>query len=133
MIPGFEKIVEERILMAQREGAFENLPDRGRPLELSDDQHVAEDLRLAFKILKNADCLPPEVALKKEISQTRELLAAMPETAQKYQTLKKLNYLIFKLNNVRNGAVPFEMPEAYSERLTARFAGENRASDETIH
>ncbi len=133
MIPGFEKIVEERILMAQREGAFENLPDRGRPLELSDDQHVAEDLRLAFKILKNADCLPPEVALKKEISQTRELLAAMPETAQKYQALKKLNYLIFKFNNVRNGAVPFEMPEAYSESLTARFAGENRASDETIH
>jgi DTW domain-containing protein YfiP len=59
MIPGFTKIVEERIRRAQKKGEFENLEGTGEPLNLADDQAVAEELRLAYKILKNADCLPP--------------------------------------------------------------------------
>jgi hypothetical protein len=31
MIPGFEKIVEERILIAQRKGDFDNLEGAGKP------------------------------------------------------------------------------------------------------
>ena len=122
MIPGFEQIVEDRIRAAQRAGTFRDLPGRGQPLALEDDQHVAEDLRLAFKILKNADCLPPEIALQKEIASVRELLAGMPDTANKYNTMKKLNYLIFKLNTLRNRPVHFEMPETYAEQLVNRFA-----------
>ena len=97
MIPGFDKIVEERIRKAQKKGEFENLEGSGKPLNLLDDQTVAEELRLAYKILKNADCLPPEIELKKEIQQTEELLSGMGETAAKHRTLKKLNYLIMKL------------------------------------
>jgi hypothetical protein len=67
MIPGFTKIVEERIRRAQKKGEFENLEGTGKPLNLADDQAVAEELRLAYKILKNADCLPPEIEVKKEI------------------------------------------------------------------
>ena len=71
MIPGFMKIVEERIRRAQKKGEFENLEGTGKPLNLADDQAVAEELRLAYKILKNADCLPPEIEVKKEIQQTQ--------------------------------------------------------------
>ena len=74
MIPGFARIVEERIRKAQQKGEFNNLEGSGKPLNLLDDQAVAEELRLAYKILKNADCLPPEIELKKEIQQTEELL-----------------------------------------------------------
>ena len=62
---GFEKIIEERILQAQRRGDFENLPGSGKPLEIEDDRHISEDLRLAYKILKNAGCVTPEIELKK--------------------------------------------------------------------
>lgn len=117
MIQGFEKIVEERILTAQKKGDFENLDGSGRPLTLTDDYHVPEELRLAFKILKNADCLPPEIELKKEIRQTEDLLIGMQDTSEKYRLLKKINFLIMKLNTIRGSSVMLEMPQYYMEKL----------------
>lgn len=121
MFTGFEKIVEERIARAQREGTFDNLPGAGKPLDFADDQFVPEDLRLAYKILKNADVAPPEVELKKEIVQTEKLLAGMQDTAESYRLLKKLNFLIMKFNTLRNGCVSLEMPQQYMEKLSERF------------
>jgi hypothetical protein len=121
MIPGFNKIVEERIRKAQKKGEFENLQGSGKPLDFLDDQAVAEELRLAYKILKNADCLPPEIELKKEIQQTEELLSGMGETAEKFRTIKKLNYLIMKLNTLRNTSIEFEAPQKYSDKMVQKL------------
>lgn len=107
--------------MAQKRGQFKNLAGSGKPLKLEDDSHIPEELRLAYKILKNADCLPPEVELKKEIAHTEELLRGMQDTAAKYRTLKKLNFLIMKLNSMRSMAIEFEIPQQYSARLAERF------------
>ncbi len=117
MLPGFTKIVEERIRKAQKKGEFENLEGSGEPLDLLNDQTVAEELRLAYKILKNADCIPPELELKKEIRQTEELLGAMTDTTEKYRAIKKLNFLIMKLNTLRGTSIEFEEPQKYSEKL----------------
>lgn len=121
MIDGFQKIVEERILAAQRTGAFEKLSGSGEPIVYADDRHIPEELRLAYKILKNADCLPPEIDLKKEITRTEDLLAGMDETPEKYRLLKKLNFMIMKLNTLRNGAVMFEMPQKYAASVVDRL------------
>jgi len=121
MIQGFEKIVEERILRAQKEGKFENLPGSGKPLVFNNDYYIPEDLRLAYKILKNADCVPPEIELKKQIRQTEDLLAGMQETSEKYRLLKKLNFLIMKLNTLRDSSIMFEVPQRYMESLVGRF------------
>ncbi len=59
MLPGFENIVEKRIEEARRTGMFDDLPGTGKPLEIPNDSHIPEDLRISYKILKNADCLPP--------------------------------------------------------------------------
>ena len=66
MFTGFEKIIEERIRKAQLDGAFDDLPGAGKPLP-PEDMNIPEDIRLAYKILKNADCIPPELELRKEI------------------------------------------------------------------
>jgi hypothetical protein len=121
MISGFEKIVEERIRKAQQRGEFEGLAGAGRPLELADDSHVPEDLRLAFKILKNAECLPPEVELRKEIERTEEMLASMPDAAEKYRALKKLNFMIFKVNAMRRASVAGEIPQRYAAQVVSRL------------
>ncbi len=121
MFPGFEKMVEERILVAQRKGDFDNLEGSGKPLNLEELAGVPEDLRLSYKILKNAGCLPPEIELKKEITKTEDLLGAMEDTAEKYKLMKKLNFLIMKLNTLRNTSVEFEMPEKYMSSLIERF------------
>jgi len=124
MFPGFEKIIESRIKKAQEQGAFENLPGQGRPLALEDDQHIPEDLRMAYKVLKNADCLPPEVQLRKEIRTTEELLAGMTDTSQKYRTIKKLNYLILKLNASRDHNATFDIPQHYYAEVVDRLGDE---------
>jgi len=121
MIPGFNKIVEERIRKAQKKGEFKNLEGSGKPLDLLEDQMVAEELRLAYKILKNADCLPPEIELKKEIQQTEALLSGMGETAEKFRTMKKLNFLIMKLNTLRNTSIEFEAPQKYSDKMVQKL------------
>ena len=130
MIPGFDKIVEERIQRALKKGEFDNLPGCGRPLELEDNRHIPEDLRLAHKILKNADCLPPEVELKKQIRCTEDLLASMPDSVEKYRTLKKLNYLIMKLNTLRNTSAALDLPQHYLADLAERF-GSKSAPDKS--
>jgi hypothetical protein len=121
MIPGFEKIVEERILTAQKKGDFDNLEGAGKPLNLEDLSGVPEELKLSYKILKNADCLPPEIEIKKEIHKTEDLLTGMDDTAEKYKVMKKLNFLIMKLNSLRKSSVEFEMPEKYFSNLVERF------------
>jgi hypothetical protein len=121
MIPGFERIVEERIQKAQYKGAFKNLPGAGKPLIFVSDQHIPQDLRLAYKILKNADCLPPEIELKKQIQRTEELLTDMQDTRERYRTIKKLNYLILKLNSTRNQDARFDVPQQYEAALAERI------------
>ena len=121
MIQGFEKIVEERILKAQKKGDFENLIGSGKPLKLNENYYIPEELRLAYKILKNADCLPPEIELKKEIKQTEDLLAGMQATSEKYRILKKLNFLIMKLNTMRDTSIMNEMPQHYMEKLVGHI------------
>ena len=128
MITGFEKIVEERIRKAFQEGEFDDLEGRGEPLVLEDDSTVPEDLRLAFKILKNADCLPPEVELRKEIERTEDLIAAMPDTVEKYRALKRLNFLIMKLNAMRRTSIGNEVPQRYALRAVERL--EKRKSND---
>jgi len=117
MITGFEKIVEERIRQAQKKGEFDNLPGSGKPLKFEDDCHIMEELRLAYKILKNADCIPPEIELKKEINHMEDLLLKMDDTAEKYRSKKKLNFLIMKLNSLRNTSITHEIPQRYVSDL----------------
>lgn len=121
ILSGFERIIEERIQKAMRQGEFDNLPGAGKPLVLEDDRHIPEDIRLTYKILKNADCLPPEIELKKEIECVEDLLTGMEDTSEKYRTLKKLNFLIMKLNSMRRTSVQFEIPQKYMITMTDRF------------
>ena len=101
MFAAIERLAEERIREAMDRAEFDDLPGRGEPLELENDSHLPEDLRIAYKILKNADCLPPELQLRKEIHTTQQLLAGITDTQKKYKQLQKLNFLIMKLNMMR--------------------------------
>ncbi len=51
-VPLFQRIAEQRILEAQRKGEFDNLPGKGKPLELEDLSWVPEELRIGYHVLK---------------------------------------------------------------------------------
>jgi len=121
MITGFETIVEERIRSAQRQGEFDNLPGQGLPLPDDSMIGVNSELRLAYKMLKNADCLPLELMLKKEIQTAESLLSHMTDTHKKYQAIKKLNFLIMKLNISRNQSPDMEMPQHYYDSCISKI------------
>ena len=121
MIPGFEKLIEQRINDARRKGAFDNLPGTGKPLDLEEGSNLPEDLRLAYKILKNADFTPPEIEIKNEIKKTEDLLTGMKDEKEKYSILKKLNFLILKLNSMRSAAINFDFPQQYVEKVAGRM------------
>ncbi|CAN2039094.1 DUF1992 domain-containing protein [Candidatus Magnetomoraceae bacterium gMMP-15] len=97
------------------------IKSNGKPFEFKDDSYVPEDLKMAYKILKNADCLPPELEIKKEIRKTEDLLATMPDTEEKYRILKKLNLLIMKFNILSSSSFDRDMPQYYHEKLVDQF------------
>jgi hypothetical protein len=68
--------VEQAITEAMARGDFDNLPGKGKPLDLDAYFAAPEDLRMALAVLKNAGYLPGEVQLLKEIGELREKLAA---------------------------------------------------------
>jgi DnaJ-like protein len=72
----FDSLVEKRIAEAIERGELNDLPGVGRPLELDDDALVPEDLRLAYRILKNAGYVPAEVTELNELAQLERLATA---------------------------------------------------------
>lgn len=119
-------VAERKIREAIEEGQFDNLEGRGKPLRLDDDAGIPEDLRLAYKILKNAGCLPPELELKREIVKLEEMLAGLEDEQEKYLQLKRLNWAITKLNVLRARPVSFEEHERYYAKIAEKFSSARR-------
>ena len=90
------RLAEEKIREAMDEGVFDNLPGKGKPLDLEEDGAVPEDMRLAFKILRNAGCLPIEMEVRKEIYSLRQLLKEAIDEDTRRQLRRELNFLMLK-------------------------------------
>lgn len=120
----FRKIIEQRIKEGIENGEFDNLPGHGEPLNLDDDAHIPEDLRLAYKILKNANCLPPEIEIRKEIRQMEDMLENMSDEKEKYHQIKKINYKIMKLNMMGHKSPLLEEKQLYYKRLVHKLGQE---------
>lgn len=100
-ILAWTKLAEERIKDAIERGELDNLPGAGRPLELEDDSRLDPELRMAYKVLKNAGYTPPELDLRNEIVRAEDLLAQAPDEQARYQAMKRLNFLTMKLGVLR--------------------------------
>jgi len=72
----FSRIAENRIREAMEQGEFDNLPGAGEPLSLEDYFNTPEDLRMAYSVLKNANCRPLEVELLNEIARLEQAVGA---------------------------------------------------------
>jgi hypothetical protein len=75
----FSRIAENRIREAMEQGEFDNLPGAGEPLSLEEYFATPEELRMAYSVLKNANCRPLEVELLAEIARLEQAIAAAPD------------------------------------------------------
>ena len=93
-------LVEKRLEEAVSRGELANLPGEGRPLALDDDALVPEDLRAAYRILKNAGYVPPEVQALTEIAQLEALVSNEGEdVAARSKAARKLALLRTRIEN----------------------------------
>ena len=77
----FNRLVENQIREALAEGKFDNLPGAGERLDLEEYFSAPEDLRMAYSILKSANCRPAEVELLNEIARLKETLESAADAA----------------------------------------------------
>ncbi len=84
------RMAEARILEAIQNGAFENLPGRGMPLDIDDLSLVPEEFRVGYILLKNSGFLPEEMELHKEITSMQRMLDACTRDEDKSDLQSRL-------------------------------------------
>ncbi|MBQ7609395.1 MAG: DUF1992 domain-containing protein [Desulfovibrionaceae bacterium] len=114
-------IAEKRIAEAMDKGEFDNLPGRGKPLEIEDLSAVPEDLRMAYKILKNAGCLTPELEERKTITSTLELLEGLTDERERLCGMQKLRLLIERSRARYKRDIRLEQDDPYYADVIARL------------
>jgi hypothetical protein len=106
-----ELLAERKIADAVSRGELDGLPGAGRPLDLEDDRLVPEELRAAYRILKNAGFAPPEIEALREIHQLEALvLRSDTDAATHAKAVRKLALLRTRIES------------RYYERTLAKLA-----------
>jgi hypothetical protein len=117
---GLDAITERRIREAQARGDFDDLPGTGAPLELDDDALVPEELRAAYRVLKNAGFVPPEIEVHREIRDIEELLQGVDGAFERARLLSRVNFLLAcSAVGRRHGNLCVQ--EAYLEKIAQRL------------
>jgi hypothetical protein len=86
----FDKLVESIIKEAMERGDFDDLPGKGKPIDLSAYFDTPEDLRMAYSVLKNAGMTSREVELLKEIAELKQICAAVLDEKRKRELHKEI-------------------------------------------
>ncbi|MDD7477636.1 MAG: DUF1992 domain-containing protein, partial [Desulfovibrio sp.] len=81
---------------------FDDLPGKGAPIIYEDDSGIPEELRMAYKILKNSSCLPPELQERKDISSLAEMLEHCEDEQTRVRQMHKLEVMIFRARTRHN-------------------------------
>ena len=117
----FWRLAEERIKEAQRAGAFDNLPGKGKPLELEDLSWVPDDLRIGYLILKNAHVLPPEVELLKDVHILEDLLKHIEDEGQRKALAKSIQWKMIRLDMLKRRSMPLHSVRRYTSKLVNKL------------
>ena len=119
----FEKLAEEKIIAAMHRGEFKHLPGAGKPLPADDLLNVPGELRMAYKVLKNAGYVPPELALRHEISNLEMQVCRCTDSDIKKHSLKKLHCLYMRLDEAGGRTANLALQDEYFQRILQKMAG----------
>ena len=86
----FDRIVEAIIQDAMERGEFDNLPGKGKRIDLSEYFETPEEVRMVNSVLKNAGMTSREVDLLKEIAELKQVLAAVLDEKKKQETQNQI-------------------------------------------
>lgn len=114
-----DRLAEDRINRARDRGELDNLSGAGQPLELDDDSMVPPELRTAWRLLKNAGYVPPEVERLRDIRDAEALLRAARGAEERAAAGARLRVLLNRIGDRRSTNLTLQ--EAYYQRLCERL------------
>ena len=116
-----ERLAEQRILEAQRNGEFDALAGKGKPLPLEELSTVPEDLRMAYHVLKNANVLPPEAGLLNDIHILEDLLKHVEDEGERKSLAKSLQWKLIRLDMLKRRSMDLGTVRNYGRKLVEKF------------
>jgi hypothetical protein len=94
----FQRNADEKIKEAIAKGEFDNLPGKGKPLDLDAYFATPEALRMGYSILKSADTIPEEIELLKQIEGLKKSLDSCASQIEQRAIQKQLSEKITNFN-----------------------------------
>ena len=103
----FDEQIAQSLRDAQRSGELQSAASWGKPLDLDDGYaQTPEELRMAFKALKDAGFVPPEVETMKQIAALREVIETEPDTSKADAMRRRISelqqHLALRLEKLRS-------------------------------
>lgn len=106
-MPTIDEQIAQSLRDAQRSGELQSAASWGKPLDLADGYaQTPEALRMAFKALKDAGFVPPEVETMKQIAALREVIDTETDAAKADAMRKRVSelqqHLALRLEKLRS-------------------------------
>lgn len=93
-------VAEDKIKTALKNGDFDDLPGKGKRQNLEDLSMIPEELRIAYKVLKNSRYLPEEVDLKNELLSLEKLLEYCEDDWEKERLKQRISEKLLRYNKL---------------------------------
>ncbi|WP_279342398.1 DnaJ family domain-containing protein [Geotalea sp. SG265] len=78
---------------------------------------------MAYKVLKNAGFVPPEVTLRNEIVSLRELVNSVEDDEERRKKQRELDFKLLKLSMMRNRPFNLDQFPEYREKVVGKLEG----------
>jgi hypothetical protein len=117
------RLADRRIEEAMREGKFDNLAGKGKPLNL-EPMPADENARLmwwALRLMRNADYTPDEVRIRKQIDGLKDELPKAKTEAKVVALVTAINAAVRNLNTLGTNAIPTPVAPVSLEVERQRF------------
>ena len=116
-----DQLVEQHIQKAVDNGDLDHLPGRGKRLDLDDDRNVPTELRAAYRMMKNAGFVPPELEDRRELARLETLVGQLEDDAERRRVEVRLSILKSRLDERGHGGIDAETERRYAEKLRNRL------------
>jgi hypothetical protein len=118
-------LIEKHISRAHARGDFDNLPGAGKPLDLGEDAHLPAELRMAYRVLKNAGYVPEELQQIQDIAQLEAQLYGTLDEGADNEGVQKRAALKLRLLSESMRGDPLALQQ-YRAQLLVQLAAKNK-------
>ncbi|MDJ0860840.1 MAG: DUF1992 domain-containing protein [Gammaproteobacteria bacterium] len=122
-----DNLAEAQIRRAMERGELDDLPGSGKPLAREADALVPEELRMAYRVLKNAGLVPEAVRLRGRIGELEQLIGRLDGEAYVHAS-QRLEVLRARLAAQRGDRVNLQLEEQYRKRVLDKVGRGRRSA-----